>query len=80
LIDFRKTFGSQDCSAVEKLRNFTYDDDDFTVSTTSLSDTDSEAERSVSFAEELVTDEWTRPYTPREEVTKLFYSTEETQR
>jgi hypothetical protein len=81
LVDFRDTLKSNDCS-VEKLRHSTYDDEDsvFTLSTASLSDSDSEVERSVSFADDVVTEEWTRPYTPREEVSKLFYSTEETQR
>jgi uncharacterized UBP type Zn finger protein len=81
LVDFSNTFKSNDC-AVEKLRHSTYDDEDsvFTLSTASLSDSDSEVERSVSFAEDVVTEEWTRPYTPKEEVSKLFYSTEETQR
>ena len=81
LVDFSNTFKSNDCS-VEKLRHSTYDDEDsvFTLSTASLSDSDSEVERSVSFADDIVTEEWTRPYTPKEEVSKLFYSTEETQR
>jgi hypothetical protein len=81
LVDFRNTFKSNDC-AVDKLRHSTYDDEDsvFTLSTASLSDSDSEVERSVSFADDVVTEEWTRPYTPKEEVSKLFYSTEETQR
>lgn len=81
LVDFRNTFKSNDC-AVEKLRYSTYDDEDsvLTFSTASLSDSDSEVERSVSFADDVVTEEWTRPYTPKEEVSKLFYSTEETQR
>jgi uncharacterized UBP type Zn finger protein len=81
LVDFSNTFKSNDCS-VEKLRHSTYDDEDsvFTLSTASLSDSDSEVERSVSFADDVVTEEWTRPYTPKEEVSKLFYSTEETQR
>jgi uncharacterized UBP type Zn finger protein len=81
LVDFSNTFKSNDC-AVEKLRHSTYDDEDsvFTLSTASLSDSDSEVERSVSFADDVVTEEWTRPYTPKEEVSKLFYSTEETQR
>jgi hypothetical protein len=68
---------------VEKLRlavSFEDDDSVYTASTASLSDTDSELERRVSFAEDLVTEEWTRPYTPQEEISNLFYSTEETQR
>ena len=37
-------------------------------------------ERRVTFAETLVSDEWTRPRTPRDQVSSLFYSTEETSR
>ena len=62
----------------------TDDDSVFTLSTaSSFSDTDSEPEeeeRRVSFAEELVTDEWTRPFTAKEDLHQLFYTTEETQR
>lgn len=73
-------------SLVEKLRLSTSCDDDdsvFTVSTASFSDTDSEdgsIQRRVSFAEELVTNEWTRPFTPKEDLSHLFYTTEETQK
>jgi hypothetical protein len=85
LVDFPSTFNKSNDCAVEKLRRSTYDDEDsvdsgFTLSTACLSDSDSEVERSVSFADDLVTEEWTRPYTPKEDVHKLFYSTEETQR
>lgn len=90
-----------DFPSVEKLRSSTCgpttgaDNDDesiFTLSTTSLSDTDSDlgdddedsstasSSRRVSFADDLVSDEWTRPYTPPEEVRDLYYSSEETQR
>lgn len=85
LVDFRKPI-SPDDFVVEKIRSSTSDDDDsiLTISTASLSDSDdsddSVLERRVSFAEDLVTDEWTRPYTPREEVSSLFYSNEDTQR
>lgn len=79
VVDWKPAFA--ECS-VEKIRSATYDDDDsiFTLSTASLSDSDYEIERRVSFAEDLVTEEWTRPYTPKEEVSNLFYSTEETHR
>jgi hypothetical protein len=55
----------------------------FTASTACFSDSDSEdgsIERRVSFAEDLVTDEWVRPFTPKEELPELFYTTEETQK
>jgi len=58
-------------------------DDDLslcTLSTDSLSTDATESIRRVTFATPLVTEEWSRPWTPREEVSSLFYSTEETQR
>lgn len=54
--------------------------DDDTLSTTSLSDCESEVSRTVSFAEELVTKVHTRPFTPPEQVQELYYSQEETSR
>ena len=60
--------------------------DDDTASTGSLSSDsydsadDSTEQRRVSFSEDMVTDVWTRPFTPRAEVSNLFYSTEETSR
>jgi hypothetical protein len=73
---------SHDLCSVGKIRAESYDDDDsiFTLSTASLSDSDSEIERRVSFADDLVTDEWTRPYTPKELIPTLYYSPEETSR
>jgi hypothetical protein len=81
LVDFRKPLRHDLCS-VEKIREDAYDDDDsiFTVSTASLSDSDSVIERRVSFADDLVTEEWTRPFTPKDEISTLFYSSEETSR
>jgi hypothetical protein len=81
LVDFRNPL-SHDLCSVGKIRAESYDDDDsiFTLSTASISDTDSEIERRVSFAEDLVTDEWTRPYTPKELIPTLYYSPEETSR
>jgi hypothetical protein len=78
ILDFHKPLGND--ISVEKLRGLSTDDDD-TLSTSSLStDSDCEIERRVSFAEDLVSEEWTRPYTPKEEISALFYSTEETSR
>lgn len=59
--------------------------DDDTLSTTSLSDTSSDCgsevlDRTVSFAEELVTEVHTRPFTPPDQVPELYYSQEETSR
>jgi hypothetical protein len=59
------------------------DDDEsvMTLSSTSSSDLESNSiARVVTFAPELVTEEWTRPYTPTEDLGKLYYSTQETQR
>ena len=82
LVDIPKPFLGDDCY-VKNLRESTYDDDESlcTLSTDSLSTDSSEfLERRVTFAAPLVTDEWVRPWTPREEIPSLFYSTEETQR
>lgn len=78
LVDFQKTISYND----DKLQRVASDDEDsvLTLSTASISDSDSDIERRVSFSEDLVTDEWTRPYTPKDEIHNLYYSTEETQR
>lgn len=80
-VDFPKPLRRDDF-LVEKIPHSTCDDDDsvFTQSTASLSDTDSEMERRVSFSDDLITEQWTRPFTPKEEVSDLYYTTEETQR
>lgn len=70
---------------VGKLRSSTSLDDEDTASTGSLSSDDNSSEgyyqdKRVSFTEDVVTDVWTRPFTPREQVSDLFYSTEETSR
>lgn len=60
-----------------------FDDDDCCTvasASTSSSSSSSSIPRSVSFADTLVTEVRTRPRTPRSEVSKLFYSVEETQR
>jgi hypothetical protein len=83
LVDLPKPFMVEDCY-VKPLPGSAYDDDQSlcTVSTDSLStdSSDIDIDRRVTFSPTLVTDEWTRPWTPREEVSDLFYSTEETQR
>jgi hypothetical protein len=71
---------SDDC-LVEKLRDTYATDDDCTVTTLSSSSSFSDVdERRVTFADPLVTEVWTRPWTPVEDREKLFYSIEETQR
>lgn len=82
VVDIEKPWFNEECP-VGRLRDSSYDDESvYTVSTSSLSSDseDEEEERRVSFAEPLVTQRWTRPYTPRDEISNLFYSTEETQR
>ena len=54
--------------------------DDDTLSTASSSDCGSEVGRSVSFADDLVSEVHTRPFTPPEQVQELYYSQEETSR
>jgi hypothetical protein len=54
--------------------------DDDTASTASMSDSSLDDEKRVSFAETLVSDVWERPRTPPEDVSKLFFSSEETSR
>jgi hypothetical protein len=77
--DFLLVNFPQMCSGVGKLRSSTLDDDTASTGSFSSDSTDSGLRR-VSFANNLVTDSWTRPYTPRSEVSSLFYSTEETTR
>ena len=85
LVDIPKPFMGEDFYD-KSLRGATCDNDDddslCTLSTDSLSSTSSQHsfERRVSFATDLVSEEWTRPWTPKEEVSNLFYSTEETLR
>ena len=64
----------------EPFREDTCLSDDDTLSTASSSDYGSEAGRTVSFADDLVTEVHTRPFTPPEQVQDLFYSQEETSR
>jgi hypothetical protein len=73
-------FEQADFSKPPRCRTFARDDDSIgTRSTASLSDTDS-FDRRVSFASELVTREWTRPFTEPNDVATLYYTTDETQR
>jgi hypothetical protein len=88
LVDLPKPFmvdEDSSCYVLQTSSNAYGDNDDrslCTVSTDSLStdSDDNSIDRRVTFSTTLVTDEWTRPWTPREEVADLFYSTEETQR
>ena len=71
------------CSSlpVGKLRSSTIDDDTASTGSMSSDSYDSaDQQRRVSFSNDLVTQVWTRPFTPRAEVSNLFYSTEETSR
>jgi hypothetical protein len=44
------------------------------------SDDDSECERRVTFSDDIVSDVWTRPYTPKDLCSKLYYSSDDTAR
>eukprot|EP00980_Cylindrotheca_fusiformis_P031150 scaffold25895_cov108-Cylindrotheca_fusiformis.AAC.3 len=81
VVDIPKPFMGEDFYD-KCLRDPTADDESTcTLSTSSLSTESTQSiERRVTFSETLVSDEWTRPFTPREEVSNLFYSTEETLR
>jgi hypothetical protein len=64
--------------------SFTDDEDDSVYTTSSStgsfsSDVDS-FDRKVSFADDIVTDVWERPFTDKEEIASLYYSNDETQR
>ena len=68
---------------VEKSRlissSFADDEDSvYTSSTASFSDADSDFDRRVTFAEDLVTEVWERPYTEKEDISTLYYSNDET--
>jgi len=79
-VSIRKPAFDEDFPA-EKLR---YHDDDsvYTVSTASLScdADDGDFDKRVSFADSLVTEEWTRDFTLKDDIPRLFYSSEEMQR
>lgn len=81
VVDIPKPFMGEDFYG-DSLRGPTSDDESTcTLSTSSLSTESTDSiERRVSFSETLVSDQWTRPFTPRDEVSTLFYSTEETLR
>uniref|UniRef100_A0A7S3DRG5 Uncharacterized protein n=1 Tax=Entomoneis paludosa TaxID=265537 RepID=A0A7S3DRG5_9STRA len=64
---------------VGNVRDLTVEDDD-TLSTASMSSDDQTIDRRVSFCEEAVTAVWTRPFTEKEDIPDLFYSSEDTAR
>jgi hypothetical protein len=70
--------GDDDDDDLPAIQRCTSDDED-SILTRSTADYYSD-ERRVWFADEVVSTVWTRPYTLKEEVAELFYSTEETQR
>jgi hypothetical protein len=80
LVDIPKSFPEYHFD--KTLRRSPSEDDQSlcTLSTDSLSDSSLSIERRVSFSTPLVTREWTRPWTPKEEIRNLYYSTEDTQR
>merc|ERR1712113_944132 len=58
---------------------YSSDDDDMSLSS-SYSSTSSSSASVVSFQENLVTDVWTRPRTTQEDISNLFYNSEDYQR
>ena len=87
------TINKEEEDAYLRFRKKPCEDDDYTISTVSLSSKDSDDDsvistssstvastNRVSFSDELITMEWTRPYTEPEDVPLLYYSTEETNR
>lgn len=71
------------CLDDESARSSADSDEDSLCASSTSSDSlscESSVERRVSFASDLVSEEWTRPYTPREEISNLYYSTEDTNR
>lgn len=68
----------------ELLRCSSYSDEDSLCTSSTLScfssDDSISTDRKVFFAPSIVTDEWTRPFTPREDVSSLYYSSEDTNR
>merc|ERR1712232_505780 len=53
---------------------------DDTLSTASLSSDEGSVDRRVSFCAEVVTEVWTRPFTDKDDIPNLFYSSEDTAR
>ena len=80
---YRIEFTKPDCP-LEKPSSPRDDDSVSTATTACSSDSDDEIledfDRRVSFAQPLVTEEWTREYTPKDEIASLYYSTEEISR
>lgn len=76
--------GESPCIFIGEKGAFAEFSDDDTASTASLSDSSLDSslddEKRVSFADTLVSHVWERPRTPPEDVSKLFFSSEETSR
>lgn len=65
-------------SHVEQVPGLTGEDDD-TLSTASMS-SDETIERRVTFCDEVVTEIWSRPFTEKDDIPNLYYSSEDTAR
>jgi hypothetical protein len=87
------TIKEEETDSYLRFRKKSYvEDDDYTTNTSiSSKDSDDDSVLStasssvvsasrVSFCEDLITMEWTRPYTEPEDIPLLYYSTEETNR
>ena len=73
IVDIRKS-----SSHVEDVPSLTSDDD--TLSTASMSSDEESLDRRVSFCDEIVTEVWSRPFTEKDDIPKLYYSSEDTAR
>ncbi|KAL7566412.1 hypothetical protein ACA910_000895 [Epithemia clementina (nom. ined.)] len=67
-------------SPVEDVPGLTAAEDDDTLSTSSLSSDEETFERRVSFCEDVVTEIWLRPFTEKDDIPNLYYSSEDTAR
>ena len=66
------------CQPLEKAISFD-ETDEGSIFTTSTTEPE-EITRTVSFSEDLVTEEWQRPFTPIEDIPELFYSADQISR
>lgn len=80
----KSDLSSSPCSILQKLRETrkpsSFGDDDCCSLASSIVSAETACDRRVSFIDPLVTEIHTRPYTPRDEISNLFYSCEETAR
>ena len=66
-------------NTVEDVPGLTSDDDD-TLSTASMSSDEETVDRRVVFCDEVVTQIWYRPFTEKDDIPNLYYSSDDTAR